>query len=64
MKTSEFEKLLAAVGFVLTRINKHRIWSRGNDRVAVPHYEINRMVARRELKKIGYTGRVEQLNFG
>ena len=64
MKTSEFERILSAYGFTLVRINKHRIWSNGTFRVAVPHMEINRMVARRELKKIGYTGRVELLNYG
>jgi predicted RNA binding protein YcfA (HicA-like mRNA interferase family) len=64
MKTSEFERILSSAGFVLSRITKHRIWARGTQRVAVPHHEINRMVARRVLKEIGYSGRVEQLNFG
>lgn len=64
MKTKDFERILVSVGFALDRINKHRIYARGTQRVAVPHDQVNRMVARRILKEIGYTGRVEQLNFG
>lgn len=65
MKTKEFARILIAEGFVLSRANKHEIWIKGSLRVAVPrHKTINRMVARRVLKEIGYSQRVEELNFG
>jgi predicted RNA binding protein YcfA (HicA-like mRNA interferase family) len=65
MKTREFERILESVGFWLARSNGHNVWSNGVRRVAVPHGKhINRMVARRLLKEIEYTGRVDELNYG
>lgn len=64
MKSADFERILSSAGFALLRVGKHRVWGRGTQRVAVPTKEINVMIARRELKKIGYSGRVEALNFG
>lgn len=65
MKTVEFERLLVFSGFVLVRNSKHRIWAKDEKRVAVPNHKlINKMIARRVLKEIGYIGRVSELNFG
>lgn len=33
----------------------HEVWSDGQHNVTVTYPEMNRMVARRELKKIGYS---------
>jgi predicted RNA binding protein YcfA (HicA-like mRNA interferase family) len=64
MKTREFEKILESCGFWLARSNGHNMWSNGVKRVAVPHGKnINRMVARRLLKEIQYTGKVEAVNY-
>lgn len=65
MKTTDFERLLVTNGFILVRNSKHRIWAKDQKRVAVPNHKvINKMIARRVLKEIGYLGRVEELNFG
>lgn len=65
MKTVDFERLLSSSGFVLVKSSKHKIWSNGTKTVAVPHdKQINRMIARRILKEIGYQQRVSELNFG
>lgn len=64
MKALDFERLLSDFGFVLSRNSKHRIWTNGKYSVAVPQGKIiNKMVARRELKKIGYDKRVNELNY-
>jgi hypothetical protein len=65
MKTNDFERLLSSVGFVMVRGGKHKVWSNGVHNVAVPWGRtINRMVARRELKKINFAGSVPELNYG
>jgi hypothetical protein len=65
MRTSDFERILASVGFSLVRGGKHKVWSNGTLNVAVPWGRtINRMLARRELKKINYTGSVPEINYG
>jgi predicted RNA binding protein YcfA (HicA-like mRNA interferase family) len=65
MKTREFERILAEQGFILKRIASHRVWTNGTQHVAVPlGKQINRMIARRLLKEIGYKGVVPELNFG
>lgn len=64
MKALEFERLLIEQGFVLTRNASHRIWSNGNQSVAVPHKkEINRMMAKRLLKEISYPKSVPEINY-
>lgn len=65
MKLNDFERLLSNFGFCLVRNSKHSIWSNGITQVAIPKGKvINRMVARRVLKEIGYKERVQELNFG
>jgi predicted RNA binding protein YcfA (HicA-like mRNA interferase family) len=65
MKTSDFERILSSLGFTLARTNSHRVWVKDAHRVAVPpHKTINKMIARRLLKEIGYTGKVPELNYG
>jgi hypothetical protein len=65
MRTSDFERILTNMGFCLVRGGKHKVWSNGILHVAVPWGRtINRMLARRELKKINYTGSVPEINYG
>lgn len=65
MKLVELERILAEMGFSLIRLSKHRIWGNGPKRVALPHdKQVNRMMARRVLKEIGYTERVEAIQYG
>lgn len=65
MKTREFESILKECGFWLARSSGHNVWSNGVKHVAVPNQKvINKMVARRLLKQIGYSQRVDQLNYG
>jgi len=65
MKTRDFERLLTNAGFVLVRVNGHRIWSNGQRHVAVTKDRtIHRGIARRILKEIGYSEKVPELNFG
>lgn len=65
MKTRKFEKILSDFGFVLSRTGDHRVWVKAGTHVPVPSgRDINRMVARRILKEIGYQGRVDELNYG
>ena len=64
MKTLDFERILKSMGFELTRVSKHRIWSNGTKNIAVPHdKKINRMIARRTLKEIGYKEPVPEVNY-
>jgi hypothetical protein len=64
MKSTELEKILKLMGYSLVRLNKHRVWSNGKHSAPVPHdKEINRMVARRILKEIGYQQDVPEVNY-
>lgn len=65
MKTKEFERILKEMGYQIIRLGGHRIWGNGQRHIAVPNgREINKMVARRLLKEINYSGRVQELNYG
>jgi predicted RNA binding protein YcfA (HicA-like mRNA interferase family) len=68
MKTKEFLRILKDMGYALIRTGKHEIWGRPGHHIAIPHgsngKEINKMVARRILKEIGFQGRVQELNYG
>ena len=65
MKTKDFCRIIESVGFVLVRSSDHIVYSNGQRNVAVPHQkEINRMMARRLLKEIGYKAAVPELNYG
>lgn len=65
MKLVDFERLLKDSGYVLISNSKHRKWSNGVNAIVVPQGRIiNRMIARRLLKEIGYAQRVPELNFG
>ena len=57
MRYRDFVSILKDLGFTLIRSGKgsHEVWSNGQQNVAVTYPEMNRMVARRELKKIGYS---------
>jgi len=66
MKLRDFEKILSEVGFSLVRLggNGHRVWGDGARHISVPNgREINRMVARRLLKELNYSGRVQEINY-
>lgn len=64
MKTSDFERILAAFGFTLGRCGSHRIWVLGAYRIAVPHNrQINRMMAKRLLKEMQYPNHVPEINY-
>lgn len=56
MRYKDFVSILKELNFNLVRAGKgsHEVWSNGKDQVSVTYPEMNRMVARRELKKIGY----------
>lgn len=64
MKSSDFERILSSMNFILARCGAHRVWSNGHKQVAVPHgKEINRMVAKRLLKEIAYQQNVPSINY-
>lgn len=55
IKRQEFINIIKSMGFVFYRHGKHEVWSNGTRHIAIPSSkEINRMVARRLLKEIGY----------
>lgn len=65
MKTKDFERLLKELGFMLARTSNHRVWVKDSYRVAVPpHKVLNKMIARRLLKEINYTGKVPEIEYG
>ena len=57
MSKKDFTTILKQFGFVFIRSGKgsHEVWSNGAMNVIVTYHSINRMIARRELKRIGYT---------
>lgn len=57
MKYRDFVVILKECGFYFVRSGKgsHEIWSNGELSVTTTYPEMNRMVARRELKKIKYS---------
>ena len=64
MKTVEFERILVDFGFSLVSSGKHRKWSNGVNTVMIPHArEINRMIAKRILREIGYDKPVGQVRY-
>lgn len=56
MRYKDFVSILKELNFNMVRTGKgsHEVWSNGTYNIAVTYPEINRMIARRELKKIGY----------
>lgn len=56
MRYRDFVAILKELNFNMIRAGKgsHEVWSNGQHNVTVTYPEMNRMVARRELKKIGY----------
>ena len=55
MKTKIYVRIIESFGYVLTRVNKHLIYSNGTKSIPVPQgREVNRMMARRTLKELGY----------
>jgi len=56
MRYRDFVAILKELNFNMTKNGKgsHEVWSNGQHNVTVTYPEMNRMVARRELKKIGY----------
>jgi predicted RNA binding protein YcfA (HicA-like mRNA interferase family) len=56
MRYKDFTHILKELGFTIARSGKgsHEVWSNGTLSVTVTYPEVNRMLARRELKRIGY----------
>lgn len=56
MRYRDFVVILKELNFSMIRSGKgsHEVWSNGVYNVVVTYPEVNRMIARRELKKIGY----------
>lgn len=64
MRVKEFVRILRSLGFEIMRESEHTVWGKGDARVVVPHGKIiNRMLARKILKKIGYTGTVTEIKY-
>lgn len=57
MKTKELLRILKDMGYALVRSGKHDVYAKPGHHVAIPHgngKEVNRMVARRILKEVGF----------
>lgn len=56
MRYRDFVVILKELNFSMIRSGKgsHEVWSNGVHNVVVTYPEVNHMIARRELKKIGY----------
>lgn len=65
MKIKDFERLLKEVGFKPDRQSgSHLVWISGERHVSVPQgRDLNKMLARRLLKEIGYIGVVPQIRY-
>lgn len=64
MKTNDFERILVTMGFLIMRNGSHKVWANGTKRVVIPSgRQINRMLARRLLKEIGYKESVPEINY-
>lgn len=64
MKTKDFERILKDLGFQLVRSSDHKIWSDGRQTIPIPHNKnLNKMIARRILKSLGYRLSVPSINY-
>ena len=56
MRYIDYINILKSLNFHFVRAGKgsHEVWSNGQFQVIVTQRQVNRMVARRELKRIGY----------
>ena len=57
MRYSKFIKLLKQMGYYFVRSGKgtHEIWTNGDKKITITRQKINKMVAKRILKEIGFT---------
>ena len=57
MKTKDLERIMKKNGYVFIRNSGHIIWGNGVKTIAIPRgNEVNKMIAKRILKEIGYIG--------
>jgi hypothetical protein len=64
MKTKDFERILRELRFQLIRNSNHKIWSNGKETIPIPHKKtLNKMIARRLLKTLGYRLSVPVVNY-
>ena len=65
MKNKDFARILKDEGFSPQRQSgSHLIWSDGKRNVSVPQgSNVNRMLARRLIKEIGYKGNIPELRY-
>ena len=56
MRYRDYIAILKEFNFKMIRNGKgsHEVWSNGQQSITVTYPEVNRMIARRELKRIGY----------